>query len=259
MEENFFAAVYDGKVEQMETLLKENPAVDVNWHYKDSTGWTPLHAACYKGHDAALGVLVAHGAIKINEKTSTGDTPFLLACFEGKASCTRMLIKDPRTLLNEPDKFGHTSLKWLAHFGHDDLIADWIASGRGLDLGKEGDRFSDPFNAAKSATQDKQARVKNLLEKYKKDPARTRQQLAKEKGLVDNQAGELFVSIILICEEYFAVKAGSKNAARFLRIVSQLPMELQMIQCRLVFGFSGGNITGQQIETAYQQLVVLLY
>lgn len=256
VESEFYTAAYAGKLDVMTTILQENPALDVNWRYPDSTGWCALHAACYKGHEDVVKFLLKHVATKVNQKTSTGDTPFMMACFEGKKGVAKLMIRDPRVLVNEADNFGHTPLKWLGHYGFEDIIKAWIASPKELNFGTPNDKYSDPISAANQKSGSSTAR---LLEKYKKDPEGVKKDLKRELGVRDTTVPELFISIVMVSENYFAVTQGDEKANRFFRIASALPMELQMQLCNTLSGSSKPFIPKQDIEDAYQLLIVLIY
>ena len=65
--------------------------------------------------------------------------------------------------------------------GHLDIIKWWIASGREMDLGKPGD--VDKTDAIGVAKKDGHTEVVNLLERFKKDAAKTRSEVRKELGI----------------------------------------------------------------------------
>ena len=62
-------------------------------------------------------------------------------------------------------------------------------------------------------------------------------------------AASVFVLVVLYCDEYYQIekntdgaKAQSAAAARFFRIASQLPIELQMVLCYRLVGSAKQNI-----------------
>ena len=68
--------------------------------------------------------------------------------------------------MNEPNLAGCTPLVWAADNDRLDVIRLWIASGRELDLGKPG-----------------MTKVVTLLERFKRDPGKTRSEVRMELGI----------------------------------------------------------------------------
>jgi len=71
------AAAQEGDVELLMKVIEED---NKQIHMKDKNGWTPLHEAARGGHDAAVELLVRHGADK-DVRTNNGDggSPLWLA------------------------------------------------------------------------------------------------------------------------------------------------------------------------------------
>jgi hypothetical protein len=84
----------------------------------------------------------------------------------------------------------------------------------------------------------------------------TRHEIGVELGLVDKDAAELFSIIVFFCDDFLRLnKAHSpSDAARFFNIVSQLPMELQMVLCYRVFGSAKENIESKDSEVGFKSL-----
>jgi len=180
MEEKLYDAARDGQFSEVKRLLRENPAINVNWQ-KPSWGGTPLHCACQNGHGVIVGVLLSHSAIDVNLKTNLGHTAFYSASFNGCASCVREMLKDSRVKVNKPDDDGCTPLWSAARYGYHDLIKWWIASGREMDLGIPGD--VDKTDAIGAAKEEGKIEVVSLLERFKSDAAKTRSEVRKELGI----------------------------------------------------------------------------
>jgi len=122
----------------VETILGDNPNIDVNWMDGWST-WCALHLACSNGHDPVVAILLAHPAINVNAKGKFGWTPFLRACHCGQTKCVRLLLQDARVNIDERNRDGFTALREAASGGHVEVIKWWIASGREIDFGKPDD------------------------------------------------------------------------------------------------------------------------
>ena len=139
-------AAQDGMEEELRKILEENKKIDVNW--SGENGWTPLHYSCQHGDDKIVTLLLVHPHINVNQQSSAGSTSFLIACMNGKRGCVRLLLKDAKVKVNEPTNRGYTPL-WLAPAGgHVEVITWWIASGREIDLGQLGNKYTDAIAVA---------------------------------------------------------------------------------------------------------------
>lgn len=65
-----------------------------------STGWTPMHFACFYGHSNIVQLLVARQA-NPNRENDEDLTPLMIACKEGHVECVRSLLKHPRIQVNK--------------------------------------------------------------------------------------------------------------------------------------------------------------
>ena len=180
MEKTFYDAANYGKVEEVKSILRKNPSLNVNWKNEEGGAWTALHIACHNGHDSVVSILLAHPDIDPNLKQVNGNTPFMAACFQGNTSCVRLLLQDQRVMVNEPANDGCTPLFCAAHQGHQDVINWWIVFGREMDLGKPGEDMTDAIGAAKRQGK---TEVVSLLERFKSDPAKTRSEIRKQLGI----------------------------------------------------------------------------
>ena len=169
MEKTFWSAAFNGKVEEVKSILRKNPSLNVNWKNEECGAETALSAACFNGHDSVVSVLLAHPDIDPNLKQKDGWTPFMTACWSGKTSGVRLLLQDQRVMINEPNIEGSTPLRWAAFKGNQDVIKWWIVSGREMNLGTPGDI-------------DK-TEVVSLLERFKSDAAKTRSEIRLELGI----------------------------------------------------------------------------
>jgi len=181
MEKTFWDAAFNGKVEEVKSIFRKNPSLNVNWRNERESAWTALHAACYSGHDSVVSILLAHPDINPNLKNSIGNTPFLIACLSGMTSCVRLLLRDQRVMVNEPRNDGSTPLRWAAYLGQHDVIKLWIASGREMNLGTPGD--IDKTDGIGAAKKNGRTEVANLLERFKSDPTKTRNEVKLELGI----------------------------------------------------------------------------
>ena len=170
MEQQFYQAARDGKVEEVKKILRNHSNLNVNWRNSEDFSRTALHRACANGHDSIVSVLLAHpDIIDVNRKVYSANTPFFEACVNGKTSCVRVLLKDLRVdNYNEPDNNLVTPLRLAAACGHLEVIKWWIASGREMDLAA-------------------------LLERFKNDATKTRDEVRKGLGITGRYS---FISFI---------------------------------------------------------------
>ena len=74
------------------------------WPNPEENGSNALMAACGKGHEACVRLLISAGA-KIDAKDREGDTSLMYACGQGCASCCRLLINEGADVLAK-NKYG---------------------------------------------------------------------------------------------------------------------------------------------------------
>jgi len=217
---------------------------------------TLLYYACLgDSRSAVIPLLLAHPDIDVNVKTIYGQTPFYYACYCGYTSCVRELLRDSRVKVNEPDNDGYTPLWYAASGGHLDVIQWWIASGREMDLGKPGDvDATDALGVAKLlGNTDAVA----LLERFNENPVETRHAVRVELGLLDELAAEMFALVVFVSDGLLQVKNPVETtppSARFFRIASQLPLELQMVMCYRFVDSCKEIISGKDSEAAFKEL-----
>jgi len=263
MEQKFFAAVQDGKVEDVKEMLRTNPTLNVNWANED--GDTALTKSCDRGDGAIVSILLAHPDIDVNLQDKNGWTPFSGACIFASPVCVRLLLKDPRVRVNKRDNWGSTPLKYVAANGHCDIVKWWIASGRDVDLGEPGIPWTDAIGQAKKVMpwQDevrraRMAEVAALLERFQEDPGGTRLAVRLEVGWYEAEAVEMFALVVFVSDGLLqAVSQGEQDitpAARFFNIATQLPLELQMVLCYRAGGSTKEIIPGRESEAAFKDL-----
>lgn len=274
MAEQLWFAVRHGDAEAVERVLKENPGLDVN--LTDSDQWTLLAKACAHGHAKVVALLLKQPGINVNKKNdATGFTPFMAACYVGETGCIRMMLGDMRSLflllflsasafeflfssrvnLNEPDNTGYTPLFFSARDGDLDIIKWWIASGREMDLGQPGNEKNDAIGAARA---NEKTVIVSLLEGVRDHPEETRLAVRSELSWYDEGAAGRFAVIIFLCDELLALmkmtKKEDEKTVRFLKMVSKLPMEMQMKVSHMAAGSARENISGKAREEAFKQL-----
>jgi len=84
VDEQFYKRAEAGHIEDLQRLLRDHPEIDVNG--TNYSRWTPLHAACSRGHIEVIKLLLAQPGINVNLKDSAGETPLFFACELGRVS-----------------------------------------------------------------------------------------------------------------------------------------------------------------------------
>src|SRR5215471_7522412 len=84
-------AAKSGDADRVRALVKQDPAL---MSVRDSDGSTPLHCACWKGHDAVVAVLLAAGADvdAENQNEHWGTTPLHAAAHANQKKIAEMLV-----------------------------------------------------------------------------------------------------------------------------------------------------------------------
>jgi len=199
-------------------------------------------------------LLLAHPDIDVKAKDQNDAwTPFFYPCYSGRTSCVREMLKDFRVKVNEREDDEYTPLSRAAFFGHLDIIKWWIASGREMDLGKPGERKTDAIGAANEA---EETEVVTLLERFKKDAAKTRHAMRLELGWYDEAAAEMFALVVFVSDGLLQINDSTTTtpAARYFKIAAQLPLELQMVLCHRLVGLAKEIVPGKESEVAFKEL-----
>jgi len=90
--------------------------------------------------------------------------------------------------VNETGNHGCTPLRKAAQIGHVDVIKWWIASGREMDLGTPGELETDAIGESRN---EGKTEVVTLLERFKSDAAKTRDEVRMELGITGQSPAPL--------------------------------------------------------------------
>jgi len=255
MESKFCETIRSKNTVRAEKILRDNPDIDVNWQDAAQYRQTALHNACFSRLDSILPTLLAHPGIDVNLKSSYRETPLLVACANGSAECVRLLLEDPRVALNVVDRHGWSALRGPAYHGRLGVFKWWIASGREMDLGTPGDWETDVIGATEWS---RTTEVAELLKRFRKDPDGVRHDVRVELGVLGVLATKLFALGVFVSDGLLRVSQGDQSttapAARFFHVVTQLPLELQMVLCYRVLGSAREIILGKDSEVAFREL-----
>ena len=233
-------------MDKLKEILMRNPDLDVNWK-NGGEGDTALHIACQ--NDRAS-ILLDHPDIDVNTINSCKRSPFLVACRMGGISCVRLLLKDSRVDLSHG---GFTPLFWAASADQIGVIKWWIASGKEMDLGQQGDKCADAIGVAKEK---RRTEVVTLLERFKENAKDTRKAMRLESSWYDDAAADMFALVVFVSDGLLQINDTTTTtpAARFFSIAAQLALELQIMLCFRLVGSGKEIISGKDSEVAFKSL-----
>jgi ankyrin repeat protein len=109
-------AARNGDLEMVKALLERNPGLVFS---KDDKGWTPLHRAANRGHNALAELLLANKA-DVNVKGYYGFTPLHEAAFNGNKDVVELLLAN-KANVNAKDDDGMTPLQLAMSEGYKDI------------------------------------------------------------------------------------------------------------------------------------------
>lgn len=113
LDEQLLAAASDGKLEQVQTLLKKGGKINAT----DKRGWTSLHLAANYKHTAVVKLLLERGA-EVEIQDEFGYTPLHVA--KNKAIVEMLL--NAKASVNAKDKAGNTPLHTAAQYLQPEIV-----------------------------------------------------------------------------------------------------------------------------------------
>jgi len=247
-------------------------AADINFQYGF---WLerPLNQAIRRGFEDCVRLLVSHPLVEINYRTPASVASLYRACSHDRPyslGIVKTLCGHPHIDLNVVDVDNTTPL-WIAcHMGQTDTVRFLLAhAGVGrLDVTRRANESSngdDPFTndwEGKTALEvAPNSAIREIMTLYLADPRQTRRALRKELGLSAEDAAADFVSAVLLCDGYLRLgqKVSGDREARFLSVVSRLPLELQMIICYRRHDSRKDIIITPDVERALQKFISELH
>ncbi|XP_052094665.1 ankyrin repeat and MYND domain-containing protein 2-like [Mytilus californianus] len=118
-EKKFIDAIVGGKLEEVQTLLKE-PTIKID--FTDDTGTTPLQHAAFRGKTDICQLLLANGADVNSRYHDNGYTALMFAALSGNAETTRLLLEaGART--DYTNSVGRTATQMAAFVGQHECVS----------------------------------------------------------------------------------------------------------------------------------------
>lgn len=247
----------EGQLKEVKEILQGNPSI-INALIQ---GFSLLHWTCLYSQADILALLLALPDVDVNLKDHSGRSPFSLACSLGVECVVFLLLRDTRVAVNGADTDGATPLYWLAKLNYLQVLKEWIASGRELDLQVQQDGTSNIVEIARIA---KNKEVAALLGNFHTHPEKTRHQVRTELGYYDDQAAQLYALVAFLSKDLLECRSKEgkvKKAAkrtRFFRMTRQLPAEIQVMLCHRVAGCMRSVISARKKQAALETLKMTL-
>jgi hypothetical protein len=255
MEHTLYFATEIGDEKWVRKIFSEHPNTDVNWINDLDFDRTALHAACQKGRERMVSLLLAHPNIDVNRISKFNYTPLIRVCINGDINCLRLLLDDPRVKLNEVSETGSSAIIHAVEVENFDSVKVWIASGREMAL----------ESAIKCAKRTTRADMVLILKKFRDKPEKTRHDIRLELNWYNERAARFFCQVVFLCDGLLKIKgkdediSSASNASRFFRIARKLPLEIQTILCCRVVDSSEDIIPSKCIESGFRELARALW
>jgi hypothetical protein len=216
--------------------LKEHSHFDINRDFDHGRSFLVyVSVRRYEGF-RVLPVALGISGLNVNWNLS-GRTAFSESVCHGRIESVKILAGDPRVDINLRDAWGQTPA-WNACYAGRDQILEWmIATRPDFDLttpsSGNGDHLGRLYTPLELARHRDWPGIVSLLEEFHKDPKATRIRLRKKLALDEPTIHGVFVLIVFLCDGFLSVREEEQQTreARFFRIASRLPMELQMSLC----------------------------
>jgi hypothetical protein len=230
-------------------LLLEDPRL-LSVNEPDKYDRSPLHHSLAFSPDIAV-LLLSHPQIDVNLTDASGNTPLMRACTHGQTACVELLLQHPK--LRDPhqaNNIGETPLDVIISGSDLRILKVWISSGK--EIPEEWLLWGN-----EEEDEDEDLSVLELLAKYRTDSVETRREMRQEVGLY-KEVADLFAVVVFLCDGLYRIRRKQEKRrtkeARFFGIVSQLPMEMQMIVCHRVMGLSKDLLSGKACSSALKNL-----
>lgn len=127
----------DGLYDEAKNIIENgfnNYPVEIDWKGLDD--WTPIHYACYEGHDDIVHLLCKNHA-DVNARTRFNRNGLHIAALRGHHDVVKVLVNN-QIEINAFDSDGNTALHFAAENGHRDIIVFLIESGCKIKKNREG-------------------------------------------------------------------------------------------------------------------------
>lgn len=265
----FYLACINGSL-RCARLLSVDPKLNI--HFLDSYGYPVIVRTAQYNHDNIIRFLSCLPGIDVNA-TNVIDrndrifrdshiTPLQMACLNDNLETVQLLLENPKVNTRKPADVvtktppiypGFTPFGEAVSGRGIRVMKYWIALGKEVDM----DEVSTVINKVDGDIEDEEGLpVFRLLGAYTEDPVKTRSNMIKELDLEGYLSSRIYALVIFLCDGLLEKKKqdANKEALRFFSMVQKLPMEIQMMLCRMARGFTGNTILDKDAEKSFRQL-----
>jgi hypothetical protein len=246
-----------GSASTCQEILNKFPNLNINWRSDRRANLTALHQACRCGHLKVVELLLAHPKIDVNAFTWKNNTPLSEACHHGYWQVVQVLLKNPNVLLDLKNTEGRTAISLAVEYGSMVIVDLFIISGREFSLGET----FEEREKLREVSKNKHGMLE-LIEAFKENPEGKRHYIRCLLHWYHYKAAEYFALVVFFCDGLLQFgkteEKKKKKTVRFLRIVGELPMELQMIVCFRLVGSAHKNLASKYTEEKFKELARVL-
>ena len=194
-------AAFNGWESAIQGLL--NAGVHVN--AADNEGWTPLHWAADKGHEACVARLLDAPEVNVNAKGEYGWTPLHSAAEKGHEACVARLLQAPGVKVNAKGEYGWTPLHWAAFKGHKACV-DLLLKAPGVQVNAKNNEGKTPIDVAKKTE------IKEMFEK----PEKGKKTSSSSSGGKPKTKPKVSKDYVTYTGKKYVVRVGSKGGKYIL-------------------------------------------
>jgi hypothetical protein len=244
----------EDKTIQIAELLEKDPYIDINWRHPNHDGRALLHMLVINRHTSTLKRILSHPHVDVNSGDDRGNTPFIWACSSHtRIEAVKILLGDSRTRINVGNLSGPTALSNALRCDNIDAIELMIASGRKIDCDEGDPRYSSAAWASSSHTLSYR-----LLQRFQRNPETTRRDIQKDLESGTQLIARIYALIVLIGDGYFTIRQNHRASvtARFFRMTSRLPIELQMVMCHRLFNSARCVVLSSNFKRALKNFIM---
>jgi len=261
----FWSACCFGDLAAVERLLRDPHFAVAEMNDADVFGRSPLSVACANNHGAIVSLLLKDPRLSresLNRRNEGFWTALDRASFNGHLDIVKDLLADHRLDhgdLHLPDKHGRTTLSAAICNGRLEIVK-WLLAA------EEPGTFALPDHVLLDDTQngdldvlDVHAACRALMRRYNAAPSSVRRSLRVELGLLARDAAQIFAAVVFLCEGLVQVPtaAATSRPGRFLSVLENVPLELQMLLCwRAVEEPRREIIPSRDSEPAFRELAL---
>lgn len=240
-----------------------------------ATTVVPLVVATTCNRVDSVKLLLADPRVDVTAAGDQGFDAFISGCGVGDTEVLEIFLEDGRANVNSTQFENATGLYLAAQAGRLDTLHTLMAYCGNLDTSTRIQSNTDPMENGKNAIEwvetilgehhqanipmeDYERAIKNgrevisLITQYDTDRRQTRANIQALPVFKTKFVPRIYALVVLFSDNYLHAEKAPPEVFRFLRIASSLPLELQMVLCRRVFGDARDVITSELAEGAFK-------